>query len=97
MRTFIVTVYGEDNGKKIQFIREIRAALGIGLTEAKELVETIQYQDQQYILNGNQVANLVAQTHGECSGGLAHPYLRVKQVVPVATPRARDFSSLNPL
>lgn len=99
MRKFIVSIRMDDNGKKITAIKEIRGAMGIGLTEAKALVENCQgwMARKDYLVNSYQLANLVVLTHGALDGGLDHPQLTILDVRPAPLNSVTDFSEMRPV
>lgn len=95
MRKFLVGVYSLDEGKKITAIKNVRAALGIGLTEAKALVEAGQGAVTQVVLNGDQVAKLVEVSLGDSTGFDGQPYLSIRSIKEInsSTP---DYSDIHP-
>jgi hypothetical protein len=97
MNRFKISLYINDEGKKITAIKELRSALGIGLTEAKQLVEANNDGHTSLIVNAEQVAGLVMISKGACSGGVDQPYIYVaaiERITPFATPV--DYSDRQP-
>ena len=93
MRKFLVKFYTEDNGQKIEAIKNIRTALGIGLTEAKTLIEVNNYKVATVILNGDQVAKLAGIAAN--FGGMNEPFLRIDSVEEYKD-AGIDFSAIQP-
>lgn len=98
---YLVTLHVVVNNKKIEAIRELRGALGIGLVLAKSLVERpiggyLDSMGGDLILNGAQVARLVALDHScRNRSGLMHPTYTMTKVERINSDTAIDFSHIN--
>jgi hypothetical protein len=102
MRKFIVDLAIDMADKKINTIKEVRRMLGMGLGDAKRLVEAPRSDDHggfsyrtggTLICNGDQVARLVAYTYG---AGFGEPQFILLSVKEIEAPSAIDVSD-NPV
>jgi hypothetical protein len=95
MRKYLVGVYSYDCGKKITAIKNVRAALGLGLPEAKNFVETGHNATTLVILNGDQVAKLTEVALTDSSGCGDNPYLSIRSIKEIKH-SSLDYSDLQP-
>lgn len=98
MLRFLIDLSIDTKGKKIDAIKEARRMLGVGLKEAKDLVEAPRRDDMfapttggMLIANAEQVARIVAYSY---ASDYSQPSFTLVSVKELAEPNAIDISGI---